>query len=70
MIRNLENILKKQGKSNIPVLIGDIIPISKIHKNGVFEHNNHSYSMCLEFKDINYSNLSESDKENIFIKYC
>ena len=69
MIRNLESILKKQGKSNIPVLIGDIIPISKIHKNGIFEHNNHSYSMCLEFKDINYSNLSESDKENIFIKY-
>lgn len=54
---------------NLPKMVGDIIPIISIYENGIFKHANNEYSMCINFKDINYFISSAEDKEKIFLEY-
>lgn len=50
-------------------MIGDIIPITRIYKDGVFAHEGNLYSMCLKFNDINYFIASNEEKQKIFLNY-
>lgn len=70
MLKSMVDKNRTNKYDKVPVFIGDIIPIKNIYEDGLFEHNNNLYSICIKFDDINYFGLSKDDKMNIFMNYC
>lgn len=69
MLKRIKELRKNQNPLDNPKMIGDIIPISKIYRDGIFKHNGGFYSICLKFDDINYFIASEEEKQKIFLNY-
>ena len=70
MLKSMVDKTRTNKYDKVPIFIGDIIPIKNIYEDGLFEHNNNLYSICIKFDDINYFGLSKDDKMNIFMNYC
>lgn len=66
-IKKLFNNDKESFK--IPKSIQDIIPITKIWNDGIFQIGKNTYSRTYKFTDINYAVASKNDKENMFLDY-
>lgn len=69
MLKSLKEKRKSQTILKIPKMMGDIIPVSRIYKDGIFEHKHGIYSICLKFNDINYFIASAEEKQKVFCNY-
>ncbi len=70
------NILKKLQKEDLdrerlpaPKSVQDLIPVSAVWDDGIFELFDGSYSKTFQFTDINYNTVSEETRRNILFKY-
>lgn len=67
------NVLKQQLRQNehiaIPQSVQDLIPVSNIYADGLFQHGDNLWSMCYKFTDVNYRVASEDAQEAFFFKY-
>ena len=63
--------LFKQNKEVfvVPKGVQDVIPITRIWKDGIFQVGKNKYSKTFRFTDINYAVASRSDKESMFLEY-
>lgn len=65
------NILKKQlPKENKKSRTESIIPYIDIHKGGVFQHKNSTFTCMFEIDDLNYSFARDEDQMIILAAYC
>ncbi len=66
----LDSLLKKENDNfKIPKSVQEVIPVEKIYQDGIFQVSKNKFSKCFKFTDINYSVVSDEDKENILLKY-
>lgn len=78
MIKKFDYFSKYKEKQEliykVPSSIQETIPISRIHKSGVFEveanKREKMYDKVYVFSDINYSDCDEEGKENILLKFA
>ncbi len=56
-------------KVKIPRTACDVIPIKAITPSGIAVHDGNRYSKMYEIEDIDFSNLDDLDKSDIFFKY-
>lgn len=63
--------LFKQDKEAfvVPKGIQDVIPVTRIWQDGIFQVGKNKYSKCYRFTDINYAVASRADKEGMFLEY-
>ena len=70
MIKSLKNIEKQEKEDyKIPKNVQEVIPISRIWKDGIFLVGKNKYSLTYKFTDINYAVASKEDKEAMFLEY-
>ena len=64
MIKTLTN-LRKQEKEKfvVPKGVQDVIPITAIYDDGIFQTGKDKFSKTYKFSDINYAVASREDKE-------
>ena len=67
MIKTLTN-LRKQEKEKfvVPKGVQDVIPITAIYDDGIFQIGKDKFSKTYKFSDINYAVASREDKEAMF----
>ncbi len=53
----------------VPKGVQDVIPITRIWEDGIFQIGKNKFSKCYRFTDINYAVASRSDKEGMFLQY-
>mgnify|MGYP001128954418 CR=1 FL=1 len=53
----------------VPKGIQDVIPVTRIWQDGIFQVGKNKYSKCYRFTDINYAVASRADKEGMFLEY-
>ena len=70
MIKTLTN-LRKQEKEKfvVPKGVQDVIPITAIYDDGIFQTGKDKFSKTYKFSDINYAVASREDKEAMFLEY-
>ena len=70
MIKTLTN-LRKQEKEKfvVPKGVQDVIPITAIYDDGIFQIGKDKFSKTYKFSDINYAVASREDKESMFLEY-
>ena len=70
MIKTLIN-LRKQEKEKfvVPKGVQDVIPITAIYDDGIFQIGKDKFSKTYKFSDINYAVASREDKEAMFLEY-
>ena len=70
MIKTLTN-LRKQEKEKfvVPKGVQDVIPITAIYDDGIFQMGKDKFSKTYKFSDINYAVASREDKESMFLEY-
>ncbi|MDO5002748.1 MAG: ATP-binding protein [bacterium] len=69
-MKTLNNLLKQDKETFVvPKGVQDIIPVTRIWKDGIFQIGKNKYSKCYRFTDINYAVASRSDKEGMFLGY-
>lgn len=70
MIKTLTN-LRKQEKEKfvVPKGVQDVIPITAIYDDGIFQTGKDKFSKTYKFSDINYAVASREDKEVMFLEY-
>lgn len=70
MIKTLTN-LRKQEKEKfvVPKGVQDVIPITAIYDDGIFQIGKDKFSKTYKFSDINYAVASREDKEAMFLEY-
>ena len=70
MIKTLIN-LRKQEKEKfvVPKGVQDVIPITAIYDDGIFQMGKDKFSKTYKFSDINYAVASREDKESMFLEY-
>ena len=70
MIKTLTN-LRKQEKEKfvVPKGVQDVIPITAIYDDGIFQFGKDKFSKTYKFSDINYAVASREDKEAMFLEY-
>ena len=70
MIKTLTN-LRKQEKEKfvVPKGVQDVIPITAIYDDGIFQIGKDMFSKTYKFSDINYAVASREDKEAMFLEY-
>ena len=69
-MKTLKNLFKQdKEKFEVPKSVQDIIPITRIWKDGIFLIGKNKYSKTYRFTDINYAVASKSDKEGMFLEY-
>ena len=70
MLKTITNIRKQEKDSfNIPLNVGQVIPIKRIWKDGIFLVGKNKYSLTYKLSDINYAIASREDKESMFLDY-
>ena len=70
MIKSLKNIEKQEKEDyKIPRNVQEVIPISRIWKDGIFLVGKNKYALTYKFTDINYAVASKEDKEAMFLEY-
>ena len=69
MIKTLTN-LRKQEKEKfvVPKGVQDVIPITAIYDDGIFQIGKDKFSKTYKFSDINYAVASREDKEAMFLE--
>ena len=65
----LTNNKNEKEKFIAPKGVQDIIPVTRIWKDGIFLVGKNKYSKTYRFTDINYAVASKSDKEEMFLEY-
>ena len=69
-MKTLRNFFKQdKEKFVVPKGVQDVIPITRIWKDGIFLSGKNKYSKTYMFTDINYAVASRSDKEEMFLEY-
>lgn len=61
---------KQKDNYRIPRSVQDLIPVTRVWKDGIFQLGNSVYSKSYRFSDINYRVASDVDKEAFFDRYC
>jgi len=70
MIKTLTNLFKQdKEKFVVPKGVQDVIPISAIYDDGIFQVGKDKFSKTYKFSDINYAVASREDKEAMFLEY-
>ncbi len=70
MIKTLSNLFKQdKEKFVVPRSVQDVIPITAIYDDGIFQIGKNKFSKTFKFSDINYAVASREDKEAMFLKY-
>ena len=65
----LTNNKNEKEKFIAPKGVQDIIPVTRIWKDGIFLVGKNKYSKTYRFTDINYAVASKNDKEGMFLDY-
>ncbi len=69
-MKTLKNLFKQdKEKFEVPKSVQDIIPVTRIWKDGIFLIGKNKYSKTYKFTDINYAVASKTDKEGMFLEY-
>ncbi len=65
---------KTQPVYKVPARVQEILQISQVHKNGIFEtepgNQVKAYDKCYLFQDVNYIDKDEEEKGKICLNYC
>lgn len=70
MIKTLSNLFKQDRESFVvPRGVQDVIPITAIYEDGIFQVGRDKFSKTFRFSDINYAVASREDKEEMFLAY-
>ena len=70
MLKSVNTILKQDKEHlSVPHSVQDIIPVTRIWPDGIFQVGPNKFSKTWKFTDINYQVASEEDKENMFLLY-
>ena len=70
MIKTLRNLFKQdKEKFVIPKGVQDVIPITAIYDDGIFQIGKDKFTKTFKFSDINYAVASREDKEEMFLEY-
>ena len=70
MIKTLHNLFKQdKEKFVVPKGVQDIIPVTVIYDDGIFQVGKDKFSKTYKFSDINYAVASREDKEAMFLEY-
>lgn len=70
MIKTLSNLFKQdKEKYVVPRGVQDVIPITAIYDDGIFQVGKDKFSKTFKFSDINYAVASREDKEAMFLEY-
>ena len=70
MIKTLTNLFKQdKEKFVVPKGVQDVIPITAIYDDGIFQVGKDKFSKSFKFSDINYAVASREDKEAMFLEY-
>ena len=70
MLKSVNTILKQDKEHlSVPHRVQDIIPVTRIWPDGIFQVGPNKYSKTWKFTDINYQVAGEEDKENMFLLY-
>lgn len=70
MIKTLRNIGKQdKEKFVVPKGVQDVIPVTAIYDDGIFQIGKDKFSKSFKFTDINYAVASREDKEEMFLEY-
>lgn len=70
MIKTLQNLFKQdREKFVVPKGVQDVIPITAIYDDGIFQVGRDKFSKTFKFSDINYAVASREDKEAMFLEY-
>ena len=67
---NWKQTKKQKDNYRIPRSVQDLIPVTRVWKDGIYQLGNGVYSRSYRFSDINYRVASDVDKEDLFSKYC
>ena len=69
-MRTLKNLFKQDKEVFVvPKGAQDVIPVTRIWQDGIFQVGKNKYSKCYRFTDINYAVASKADKEGMFLEY-
>ena len=70
MIKTLRQIGKQdRQKFVVPKGVQDVIPITAIYDDGIFQIGKDKFTKTFKFTDINYAVASREDKEEMFLEY-
>lgn len=70
MIKTLKKIMRQDREGfSLPKGVQDIIPVTRIYEDGIFQVGKNKYSKMFRFDDINYYVASKEDKEAMFLEY-
>lgn len=70
MIKTLRNLFKQdKEKFIVPKGVQDVIPITAIYDDGIFQIGKDKFTKTFKFSDINYAVASREDKEEMFLEY-
>lgn len=70
MIKTLKQIMRQDRDGfSLPKGVQDIIPVTRIYEDGIFQVGKNKYSKMFRFDDINYYVASKEDKEAMFLEY-
>lgn len=70
MIKTLSNLFKQdKEKFVVPRGVQDVIPVTAIYDDGIFQVGRDKFSKTFKFSDINYAVASREDKEAMFLEY-
>ena len=69
-MKTLRTLFKQDKEAFVvPKGIQDVIPVTRIWQDGIFQVGKNKYSKCYRFTDINYAVASRADKEGMFLEY-
>ena len=69
-MKTLKTLFKQDKEAFVvPKGVQDVIPVTRIWQDGIFQVGKNKYSKCYRFTDINYAVASRSDKEGMFLEY-
>ena len=70
MIKTLRNLFKQdKEKFIVPKGVQDVIPITAVYDDGIFQVGKDKFTKTFKFSDINYAVASREDKEEMFLEY-
>ena len=70
MIKTLRNLFKQdKEKFIVPKGVQDVIPITAVYDDGIFQVGKDKFTKTFKFSDINYAVASHEDKEEMFLEY-
>lgn len=70
MIKTLSNLFKHdKERFVVPRSVQDVIPVTAIYDDGIFQVGRDKFSKTFKFSDINYAVASREDKEAMFLEY-